>query len=633
MPMERKYTIGEDMRFFNEKKVELLAPAGNLEIFKSIVESKCDAIYIGGHDFNMRMIRKGFNFSDEDLIEARALATQYKKKLYITVNSLIDETEVQGLEKYLNFLNEAVCPDGIIFQDMAILHLSKTLNLNFELHASVMMNVHNLDMIHILEDEGVTRVVLSREMSLEEVHNINTKSKMELEYFTHGDMCISHGSQCYYSSLLFGMSGNRGQCLKPCRWWFDTDKDKRTFPLAVKDLALYRHLPEMIAAGVTSFKIEGRMREKEFITNLINLYGESLDSYIDNPNHFNPNMDYDQIENTKKRELSTGYAFGKPGLTNINTLHEGTGKFYSTGKMFSTPTAEKDIDIIDEAKISQTLDLYKLDRGINTEISVKVQNFEQAVVAIKLGVKRLYIAGDIYLPNHPFNIKELKQLKHLMHENQELFMTTPRMMNEDQMKNFAGEIESLREFIDGVLITQMGGLAIPKYLNQALENQRTQPLRILGDFSLNLFNSKALDWYKEQGLLSGTASIELNAKQLGEFSLHSQGLELIIYGQLSSMYFEHDFNEDKEHINDQYTMSNEAGTYKIYMDQFSKTHLLTTHQLNLIPLLEDLSNMSFEMFRIEAQLMSKEELEEVIMATKNKQDYRGQLHTFGALRF
>lgn len=525
-------------------------------------------------------------------------------------------------------------PDALIVQDMAVLQIIKSMGLNLEIHSSVMMNVHNLDMIRLLENEGVTRVVLSREMSLDEVKFISERTHVELEYFTHGDMCITHGSQCYYSSLLFGMSSNRGRCLKPCRWWFDTEKTERDFPLAVKDLSLYRHLPEMIDAGVNTFKIEGRMREKAFITDLVNLYGDALDAYIESPETYNSQGGYVQIENGRKRNLSTGYAFGKPGSENINTRHEGTGKFYSTGKMFSVPTSEKAMDAEDIEKVQARLQAYVDNEKVSTtdadsikhkqKLSVRVQTFEQAEKAIQMGVDRVYLAGDVYMPNKPFTPHEIKTLKSMTNLDQEVFITSPRMMNEIQSEDFAKSLDQIGSMVDGVLITQMGVL-------RRLKGH--EPLKRAGDYSLNTYNSLSKKWYEEHGIESTAVSIEMNADQLGALSKNSEGIELLVYGNLNSMYFEHDFFEALDIEGDICQLKNEAGVFKIYKDQFGKTHLLTTHVLNLLPLMKTIHNLNIEMVRIEAQLMTAAELEAVISAVQNNETYMGEMQTLGALRF
>lgn len=658
------------MRNFKGKNIELLGPAGNFEIFESVVMSKCDAIYLGGQAFNMRMIRKGFNFTDDELIRASDLAHENGKKIYITVNNLIEEDQLDQLKVYLGFLDEKVKPDALIVQDMAVLQLVKEMELNLELHASVMMNVHNLDMIHLLEKEGVTRVVLSREMSLETVKELGERTHVEFEYFTHGDMCITHGSQCYYSSLLFGMSSNRGRCLKPCRWWFNTgsgsEQEERAFPLAVKDLALYRHLPEMIEAGVNTFKIEGRMREKGFITELVNLYGEALDRYIDNPAAYDSGAGYAYIENTKKRDLSVGYAFGNPGKKNLNTRHEGTGKFYSTGKMFSTPTAEKEIDAADQLRIEKVLNTYSHDGVGSQKISVKVQTVEQAKRAIELGVDRVYLAGDVYAPNQPFTVSQVQALKSRLNAHQEIYVTTPRMMDETQTAQFTEDLKQYEGLADGILVTQMGVLAQCENRTginsgntegadvidasktiEVTEASRKWPLA--GDYSLNVYNSESKRWYAEHGLDTITASIEMNASQLGaltgsftgnaaqaasgKFEKEASGLELIVYGRLTSMYFDHDFFEALNTTGDVCLLTNEAGVYEIYRDQFKKTHLLTTHTLNLLPIIKTIRKLNVDMLRIEAQLMTTEELTTVVSALKNDMPFITEKQTFGALRF
>lgn len=658
------------MRNYKGKNIELLAPAGNFEIFESVVTSKCDAIYLGGQAFNMRMIRKGFNFTDDELIRASDLAHENRKKIYITVNNLIEEDQLDQLKAYLRFLDEKVKPDALIVQDMAVLQLVKEMGLGLELHASVMMNVHNLDMIRLLEKEGVTRVVLSREMSFEAVRRLSENTQVELEYFTHGDMCITHGSQCYYSSLLFGMSSNRGRCLKPCRWWFntgsDSEQEERAFPLAVKDLSLYRHLPEMLEAGVNTFKIEGRMREKGFITELVNLYGEALDTYIENPVGYDSSTGYAQIENTKKRDLSVGYAFGNPGKQNLNTRHEGTGKFYSTGKMFSTPTPEKEIDESDQLNIENALSKYSHGPVDSQKISVKVQTLSQAETAIALGVDRIYLAGDVYAPNQPFTVSQVQAVKNKMSAHQEIYVTSPRMMDEVQAAQFAEDLKHFQGLVDGILVTQMGVLAqcenavqkssgvlegeealeVSK-TTEATEAYRRWPLA--GDYSLNVYNSASQQWYAEHGLDTVTASIEMNAAQLGALTEVSRkdavqnraeslakepcGLELIVYGRLTSMYFDHDFFKAQGTAGDVCRLSNEAGIYEIYRDQFGKTHLLTTHTLNLLPILKTIRTMNVDMLRIEAQLMSPEELAAVITALKGDMPFTREKQTFGALRF
>jgi len=614
------------MRKFKNQKIELLAPAGNLEIFKSIIDSRCDAVYFGGQRMNMRMIRKGYNFSDAELVEAIDLANERGKATYITVNNLLDENETGTLSEYLNFLSE-IKPTGIIVQDFAVLEQAKKLEIDLEIHASVMMNVHNLDMIHALERQGVKRVVLSRETTLAEAHYFSTHSNVELEYFTHGDMCVAHGAQCYYSSILFGMSSNRGKCLKPCRWWFDRE-GVRDYPLAVKDMSMIGHLPEMIHAGITSYKIEGRMREKDFIVDLINRYGDVLDRYIQDPVGYDYKSQEAWIYENRKRDLSTAYAFGNPGAFNINKRYEGTGKFYSTGKMFSTPTVESDINLDQIQSLKVTFDKT---RTQTPKLSVRVEDMTQALVALEEKVDRIYLAADVFEPKKPFTRAEIQLLVARKSATQ-VFVTTPKMMDAVQFDRYEVWLPTL-EGIDGLLVTNLGAIEAFKKLG----------LKMVGDYSLNIFNKDAAAFYLGEGLSEITPSIELPAQSLKALLNEKVTFEVITHGQLTAMYMSHDLYEahqvEKE---DQLIFENEAGQFLIKCDVFGKNHFLMQKSLTLLPLVNWLDNANL---RIEAQQMSPDDLRAVIKAHRfvlenrdlNWERVKSQLpemgYTLGAIRF
>src|SRR3989337_886263 len=282
-------------RVFNGKKIELLAPSGTMETFKQMLKANCDAIYIGGKSFNMRMMITGYNFSDEEVSEAVKMARDVSKKIYITVNNLINDNEIAKISEYLHLL-ERINADGIIIQDLGILQICQEQNLNrFEIHSSVMMNVHNIETVEVLKNYGVSRITLSREMDLKTAKYLQNQTNIETEYFIHGDMCSVNGANCYYSSIVFGNSSNRGRCFKPCRWSFHVKKDgteyPTKYPLAAKDMCMYEYIPELIGACITSFKIEGRMRDMDFVTNLVNIYGNAIDRYIYDPIGFDRKKD------------------------------------------------------------------------------------------------------------------------------------------------------------------------------------------------------------------------------------------------------------------------------------------------------------------------------------------------------
>ncbi len=176
-------------RFFNGKEVELLAPAGNFEIFKEIIETGADAVYLGGKLFNMRLHRKDFNFTNEEILEAINIAHSKNKKVYITLNNLMNESDISEVNGYLDFLEEAK-PDALIVQDLGLVHLLRTRKSKLNIHSSVMMNVHNIETIKELETLGITRVVTAREVTLAQIKEFSNVTNMEFEYFVHGDMCI-----------------------------------------------------------------------------------------------------------------------------------------------------------------------------------------------------------------------------------------------------------------------------------------------------------------------------------------------------------------------------------------------------------------------------------------------------------
>ncbi len=610
-------------RYYNNQLVELLAPAGTYDIFKEIIKTKCDAVYFGGRILNMRMIRPGYNLSDDEVVEAVKLAHQYNKKAYVTINNLNSQEDIEAAKDYLIFLNNEAKPDAIIVQDMAILELIKDLNLNLVVHSSVMMNVHNLEMVKALKKLGVKRTVISRDFSLETVRHLkNNVPDMEYEYFTHGDMCSVHGSQCYYSSLLFGMSSNRGRCLKPCRWWYKIKKDGNVydpkFPLASKDMSMYEYLPEMIEAGVTSFKIEGRMREKEFIINLVNWYGDALDRYIEDPLHFDRNQDKDKLYEKRKRDLSTCYAFGNPGLENINLRYEGTGKIYSTGKMFSKPTSEKDVTSEKVNQIKSIINQFPK-KSKQLSLSVQVNNIKQANLCIEKGVDLIYLSGNVYEPDRPWNVEDIKMICDNK-KNCKIILGMPKIMDEIDFTRYTHLLENHSFQLDGICVSNIGALTFFKKYGYDM----------YGDYALNIYNELALQFYSHEGLKQSTLSVEMPIYDLvstiNKANIHT---EIIVHGLLDVMHLEHDLYENTKvfdvicHENNQYVdnkilvLQNEVGEYPVYKDERGRNHLHNTKEINLLELVDDFSSIGLDCIRIEAQTYTLTQLETIIEVYSN----------------
>lgn len=262
--------------------MELLAPAGTMENFMAALESGADAIYLGGKVFNARV--HAANFGIDELREAVRLAHILDVSIYVTVNILIGDTELKDLEQYIKDL-DSIGVDAIIVQDLAVAEIAKRVAPNIHLHGSTQMTAATLDAVRFYESLGFTRVVLARELSLKEIQHICKHCKAEIEVFVHGALCVCYSGQCLMSSFIGGRSGNRGACAQPCRLPYELldSKGESVLPkyeaylLSPKDLNYSEHMNELVAAGVTSFKVEGRMKKVSYVRQVIGTYREILD--------------------------------------------------------------------------------------------------------------------------------------------------------------------------------------------------------------------------------------------------------------------------------------------------------------------------------------------------------------------
>ncbi len=258
-------------------KVELLAPAGNYEGLSGAICAGADAVYLGGNKFGARAYAD--NFDAESLLQGIDYAHLHGRKIYLTVNTLIKEKEFGGLYDYLAPLYEAGL-DGVIIQDVGVLCFIREQFPGLELHASTQMNVTHALGAAFLKEQGVVRVVPARELSLTELIRIKKSVDIELETFIHGAMCYSYSGQCLFSSILGGRSGNRGRCAQPCRLPYKKEKDN-WYPLSMKDMCTIEIIPELIEAGIHSFKIEGRMKKPEYAAGVTAIYRKYIDLYYE----------------------------------------------------------------------------------------------------------------------------------------------------------------------------------------------------------------------------------------------------------------------------------------------------------------------------------------------------------------
>lgn len=275
------------------KDFELLAPAGNLEIFKGVIESGADAVYVGGSMFGARAYAN--NFTEEELLEAIDFAHLRGVKVYLTVNTLIKNSEFSKLYDYLLVYYKRGL-DAVIVQDLGVVKAIHEYFPSMEIHTSTQMTVTGADGVRFLSQFGVTRVVMAREVSLAEMKRIHEETGMELEAFVHGALCYSYSGQCLFSSILGGRSGNRGRCAQPCRLPYTVEGKKDEYILSLKDMCGIKALDKLHDAGVYSLKIEGRMKQLEYACGVVKYYR----SYIDSKKPVS-DADYDRIKELGNR--------------------------------------------------------------------------------------------------------------------------------------------------------------------------------------------------------------------------------------------------------------------------------------------------------------------------------------------
>ncbi len=313
--------------------LELLAPAGDFERLGMALRYGADAVYLAGKEFGLRAAAG--NFDNEQLVKAIELAHGMGKKVYVTCNTLPREEELNRLPGYLAFLNEAG-PDALIIADLGVLALAKRFAPKIALHVSTQLGVVNSATANVLHAMGADTVVLARELTLDEIRRIraNTPSELRLEAFVHGAMCVSFSGRCLLSNYMTGRDGNRGECAQPCRWkyslmeekrpgqYFAVEEDGGTYILNSNDLCMIEHLQDLMEAGVTSFKIEGRMKSAYYAAVVTNAYRHALDAVACGDPV--PEVWVKETEMVSHRPYCTGfYLGGEPGQ-----CHDGT---YETG--------------------------------------------------------------------------------------------------------------------------------------------------------------------------------------------------------------------------------------------------------------------------------------------------------------
>lgn len=308
------------------RRPELLIPASSLEVLKIAVMYGADAVYIGGEVFGLRA--KAKNFSMEEMREGIDFAHEHGVKVYVTANILAHNGDLDGVRQYFEELRE-IQPDALIISDPGIYRIAKEVCPEIERHISTQANNTNYGTYRFWHELGAKRVVSARELSLEEIKEIraNIPDDLEIETFIHGAMCISYSGRCLLSNYFTGRDANQGACTHPCRWKYSIVEETRpneympvyenergTYIFNSKDLCMIEHIPELMDAGIDSFKIEGRMKTALYVATVARTYRKAIDDYKESPELYRKNLPWyaDQISNCTYRQFTTGFFFGKP---------------------------------------------------------------------------------------------------------------------------------------------------------------------------------------------------------------------------------------------------------------------------------------------------------------------------------
>ena len=377
------------------KKVELLAPAGNMENLKYAVMAGCDAVYLGLKKFGARAFSS--NFSDSEFIEAVNYCHLYGVKVYVTLNTIIYDYEVEDFLETVDFIHKNNV-DAVLIQDLGMLDLVRKTYPNLEIHASTQMHIHNLDGVKVLERLGIKRAVLARETSIDTIKYIKENSNIELEVFVHGALCVSYSGECLMSKFIGGRSGNRGECAGACRLSYDVVDDnnnilnKNKYPISTKDLNTIYYIDKLIESGVASLKIEGRMKSREYVYMVVKLYRDTIDNYYKTGKVIVNEDDLLKLKKIFNREYTKGFLFNIKNNELINSYrpnHMGV----NVGKVLNYKNGYATILLTDHVSIGSGLRVLSKN---NKDVGILVNEFYKKDKLVKDAYKNDIISIKVH---------------------------------------------------------------------------------------------------------------------------------------------------------------------------------------------------------------------------------------------
>lgn len=332
---------------------ELLAPAGSFDALRAAVWAGADAVYLGGKSFSARA--GAVNFDEQTLQEAVRFAHRAKVKIYVTVNTLLKEDELPAAIRFLQYIL-SIGADAAIVQDLGLVQLARQHVPRLLLHASTQMTTTSLSGVRALKEIGLSRVVLSRELSLAQIREIASAGVLPVEVFLHGALCVAYSGQCLFSSLLGGRSGNRGQCAQPCRLPFSSRVAMRPYLLSPKDLCLIDRLPELLGAGASSLKIEGRLKRPEYVAEVVSIYRRAIDTLLETGRYSVTTEERSRLAQAFNRGFTTGYLLGKP-RGNLYSGHRPDNRGVVVGQVVSSRGTSVCVLLTEEVSPGDVLDV------------------------------------------------------------------------------------------------------------------------------------------------------------------------------------------------------------------------------------------------------------------------------------
>ena len=384
------------------QKPELLAPAGNMEKLRMALLYGADAVYLGGKMFGLRAFAS--NFSTDEMKEAVAFAHSLHKKVYVTVNIFAHNEDISALPEYLRSLQETGA-DALLISDLGVWSVARETVPAMPLHVSTQANTTNWAAVKAWENLGASRVVLARELSFAEMKEIRSKTEVELEAFVHGAMCISYSGRCWLSSYLTGRDGNRGACAQVCRWEFslteanrpgqrfDVAGDERgTYIMNSKDLCLLPYLPQLMEAGICSFKIEGRMKSAHYAASVASVYRRAIDACWADPEQYTVQPEWlEELEKVSHRPYTAGFALGKPDAAAQQyetSAYLQTHEF--TGLVRNWHNGRLTVEQRNNMKVGETLEVFCPDGSLQTLTLQEMRNADGEEITVAPHAQMLF---------------------------------------------------------------------------------------------------------------------------------------------------------------------------------------------------------------------------------------------------